>query len=241
MRLSGTRALLVLWDIDGTLIHNGGVSKMAYARGYELLTGHAPTLPVITDGQTDVGIMRSLLNRHGLAATPDLLARVVEVMPQALAGLVPELRSRGRAKAGAKSAITALRQEPDVIQSVLTGNVAANGYAKLATFGLDVGLDFEVGGYGSDHEVRAELVAAARAKVLTKYRVDVCVHHVVLIGDTPRDVEAARLSGAFSFGVASGEFDSSRLEAEGADAVLPDLTDTALVVATVLAARRGTR
>jgi hypothetical protein len=51
---------LVLWDVDGTLIHNGGVSKLAYALGFQMLTGHPPSEPVITDGMTDPAIMRSL-------------------------------------------------------------------------------------------------------------------------------------------------------------------------------------
>ena len=66
--------LFVLWDVDGTLIDNGGVSKMAYARGFEALTGRTLSEPVITDGQTDPAIFRSLLTRHGIKATDDLLA-----------------------------------------------------------------------------------------------------------------------------------------------------------------------
>src|SRR5437660_466817 len=43
--------LLVLWDVDHTLIENGGVSKEMYARAYELLTGESPSEQPETDGR----------------------------------------------------------------------------------------------------------------------------------------------------------------------------------------------
>jgi phosphoglycolate phosphatase len=231
-------SLLVLWDVDGTLIENGGVSKMAYARGFEALAGRPSSEPVITDGQTDPAIFRSLLTRNGIPVTDELLRRIPEVMPAALTSLVPQLRERGHAMPGALEAITALAKEPGVIQSLLTGNIAPNGYTKVATFGFDAGgLDFEVGGYGSDHEQRFELVSAARRKTFAKYGLDIPPSRVVLIGDTPRDIEAARLSGSYVIGVATGKFDAAALRAEGADRVFEDLRDVEAVVAAVLAAR----
>jgi phosphoglycolate phosphatase len=234
-----TGPLLVLWDVDGTLIYNGGVSKEAYAAAYEILTGRPSTVPVITEGQTDPAIVRSLLERNGVVATPELLARVPEVMPEALGALAARLAERGYAQPGARAAIDALGREHGVIQSVLTGNVPANAYLKTSTFGLNAGLDFEVGGYGTDSEVRAQLVDAARAKAAAKYELDFCPQCTVLIGDTPRDVEAGLLGGAYVVAVATGAHDAEQLRAEGAHIVLPDLRDTAAVVAAVLAARQA--
>jgi phosphoglycolate phosphatase-like HAD superfamily hydrolase len=235
----GVEPLLVLWDVDGTLIGNGGVSKMAYARGFEALTGHAPSQPVVTDGQTDPAIFRSLLTRHGIEATDALLGRVPDVMVPALASLVPLLQERGHAMPGAHEAVTALAKEPSVIQSLLTGNIAPNGYAKVATFGFGTGLDFEVGGYGSDHEERFELVAVARRKTLAKDGIDIPAARVVLIGDTPRDIEAGRRTGGYVIGVATGKYDADRLRADGADRVFDDLRDTEAVVAAILGARKA--
>lgn len=230
--------LLLLWDVDGTLIYNGGVSKEAYALGFKLLTGSAPTEPVVTDGMTDTAIMRALFERHGLVLTPDLAARTQEVMPTALESLVPQLRERGHAMPGARAAIDAFAKDDTVVQSVLTGNVSQNAFTKTATFGLHSGLDFEVGGYGSDSEQRPELVAAARRKAAAKYGIEFAPATTVLIGDTPRDVEAGRLGGAYVVGVCTGKFDAETLTALGADVVLPDLRDTEKVVEAVLSARR---
>lgn len=217
---------LVLWDVDGTLIYNGGVSKQAYALGFELLTGQAPTQPVITDGMTDPAIMRSLFERHGIEFTPELAARLPEAMTDALASLVPELRERGHAMPGAREAIEALAELPDVIQTVLTGNIAPNAFAKVAAFGLHGKLDFEVGGYGSDDEVRSNLVGAARDKALKRYGIAFDGSNTVIIGDTLRDIEAGRDGGAHVIAVASGNFTEHQLLAEGADVVIPDLRDT---------------
>lgn len=218
--------LLVLWDVDGTLIYNGGVSKQAYALGFELLTGQPPTERVITDGMTDTAIMRSLFERHGLELTPGVESRIANVMVEALACLLPELRERGHAMPGASEAIDALADLPGVIQSVLTGNIAPNAYAKVAAFDLDSKLDFEVGGFGSDHEVRSKLVGAARDKVLSKYGIMFDPSKTVIIGDTLRDIEAGREGGARVIAVASGAFSKDQLSDGGADLVLPNLRDT---------------
>ncbi|MFC7246311.1 HAD family hydrolase [Catellatospora aurea] len=230
------RRLFVLWDVDGTLINNGGVSKEAYARGFEILTGAPPIQPVVTDGRTDLAIMRALFEGHGLAFVPAMSDRLPAAMAAALDALVPRLRERGHAMPGASAAITALGEEPDVLQSVLTGNIARNAQTKVSAFALQAGLDFEVGGYGEDSEVRTELVAAARRKAAAKYGTVFTRDNTVLVGDTPRDVEAAQLGGARVVGVCTGRFGEAELRAVGARTVLPNLSDTAAVVRAVLSA-----
>ncbi|MBB5871208.1 phosphoglycolate phosphatase-like HAD superfamily hydrolase [Allocatelliglobosispora scoriae] len=231
--------LLVLWDVDGTLISNGGVSKEAYALAFRMLTGRTSTEKVITDGMTDIAIMRSLFDRHGLEISRDQYERLFKVMPRALDSLVVQLRNRGKAMPGARHATHALAHEHNVIQSVLSGNVAANAFTKLATFGLHGFLDFEIGGYGSDSEQRNDLVEIARSKALEKYNIVFDSFTTVIVGDTPRDVEAGKVGGAYVVAVASGEYDVDDLTTLGADVVLPDLKDTPRLVEAVLSARRA--
>ena len=76
----------------------------------------------------------------------------------------------------------------------------------------------------------------ARASAAAAYGADFGGPATVLVGDTPLDVEAARVAGARAVAVASGEFSVADLAASGADAVLPDLTDTAAVLAAILPA-----
>jgi phosphoglycolate phosphatase-like HAD superfamily hydrolase len=102
---------------------------------------------------------------------------------------------------------------------------------------LHAKLDFEVGGFGSDDEVRSNLVEAARGKALSKYGVAFDASSTVIIGDTLRDIEAGRDGGAHVIGVASGAFSEAQLLAEGADVVVPDLRDTDGLVKSVLGFR----
>jgi len=119
------------------------------------------------------------------------------------------------------------------VQSVLTGNMEVTAAAKLAALDLDPYLDLRVGAYGDEHEIRADLVPLARARAAAAYGGDFAGRATVLIGDTPLDIEAAQLSGARSVGVATGGFSAAELAAAGADAVLPDLADTARVLAAI--------
>jgi phosphoglycolate phosphatase len=135
---------------------------------------------------------------------------------------------------GAAAAIAALAAA-GARQSVLTGNIRPLAASKLAAAGLGEHLDLDVGAYGDVHEVRAELVPVARRAARAAYGTDFGGRSTVLIGDTPLDVAAALDTGARAVGVATGSFPAADLVAAGAHTVLPDLTDTSLVLAAVTA------
>ena len=137
-----------------------------------------------------------------------------------------------RPMAGASDAIAALAS-PGVRQSVLTGNIRPLAALKLRRAGLGEHLDLDAGAYGDAHEVRAELVAVARDAASRAYGRDFAGPLTVLVGDTPLDVEAALATGARVVAVATGSYAAAELAAAGAGVVLPDLTDTARVVAAV--------
>ena len=140
---------------------------------------------------------------------------------------------------GASAAIAALAF-PGIRQSVLTGNIKPLAVLKLRRAGLGEHLDLDAGAYGDVHEVRAELVAVARHAAGRVFGVDFPGSSTVLVGDTPLDVEAALATGARVVAVATGSYSAAELAAAGAEMVLPDLTDTAGVVAAVtLTGREG--
>lgn len=225
------RQTLVLWDVDHTLIENSGVSKATYALAFELLVGRAPEARPATDGRTDGQIMRELFIANGIEMTPAHQRALFDTLTAAMDRNADALRERGYALPGAAEAIAALNGLPGLVQSALTGNIAYNARVKLSAFHLDTLLDLEVGGYGSDHVVRSQLVAIAQDKATAKNGARFDRGSTLLIGDTPRDVQAGVKGGALVLGVASGTFDQQELRAAAADAVLPDLQDTALVVA----------
>ena len=227
------RQVLVLWDVDGTLIHNGGVSAETYAMAFEQLNGDPPVTPPETDGRTDYQIMRELFSANGRTLTDAMADRLFQALESAGAQNAPALRERGGALPGAIAAVSALKDEPSLVQSVLTGNILPNARVKLSAFGLDRYLDLDVGGYGSDDMVRANLVGAAQRKARAKYGVDFDEGSTLLIGDTSRDVEAGLTGGALVLGVATGKTPEHELRAADAHAVLADLTDQVLFMKTV--------
>jgi phosphoglycolate phosphatase len=225
---------LVLWDIDGTLVDSVRLGRASFIEAFEVVTGRPPPKQVALAGRTDLEIAREMLDAAGIAVDDALLESFGEALRVAFAARADLLRERGRAYPGAGEAIARLEREPGVLQSLLTGNIEPNAEVKLGTFGLDRHLDFEVGAYGSDHHMRGELVAIARRKAEGKFGLKIDAGQVVLVGDTPLDIAAAREGGARAVGVATGPYDDKALREAGADAVLSDLTDPDAVAAAIL-------
>jgi phosphoglycolate phosphatase len=250
--------LLVLWDVDYTLVNANGLGTRLYEVVFREMFGRE--LPAVAPkaGRTDRAIILDTLAMAGLDSAADLvdgflaaLARQVGVVDDTADGAVDV---RVRALPGASAAIAALGplgspgppgpagpagpagsdvNAGGVRQSVLTGNIRPLAAMKLRRAGLIDHLDLNVGAYGDVHEVRAELVAVARLAASQAYGADFGGWSTVLVGDTPLDVEAALAAGARVVGVATGSYSETELAAAGAHAVLPDLTDSALVVATI--------
>lgn len=229
-----SRRRLVLWDIDGTLVDAAGIGREAFDEAFAAVTSVRPERVVPFAGRTDLEIALDLLGANGADAADSVLPGFQQALEASLAARMPALRERGRALPGAAEALTALGRQPGVLQSLLTGNIAPNALVKLSAFGLERHVDFDIGAYGSDHRRRGELVAIARRKAAAKHGAQVEPHDVVLIGDTPLDVAAAREGGARAVGVATGPYDAPALSDAGADVVLGDLTDTSAVVQAAL-------
>jgi len=219
--------LLVLWDVDGTLVRAGGHGRHAFEEAFERVVGRTPE-PVEYAGRTDRQIALTMLEgRH------EHLPRVLEELGVALELRKEQLRAEGNAYPGVAEVLERLHGRDDVIQSLLTGNIQANAVIKVSAFGLDRWLDFEVGAYGSDpHEERSDLVAVARTRAATKYAEPT---GAVLVGDTPLDVRAAREAGARAVAVATGFADPELLRASEPDAYLEDFSDTDAVVEAITA------
>jgi phosphoglycolate phosphatase len=220
------RVLLVLWDIDGTLVDGAGHGRHAFEDAFRAVTGREPPGRIEMAGRTDRLIAMAMLD-----GDDDSVAPMLDELERALAAREARMRAEGRALPGAAEALAALAEREATVQSLLTGNLAANAALKLGAFGLERWLDLEVGGYGSDpHERRSDLVAVARERAAAKYSPAV---DTVLVGDTPLDVSAAHEAGARAVAVASGSYDVDELRAAGADCVLPGLGDTEQLVAAV--------
>jgi phosphoglycolate phosphatase len=230
----GVRTRLVLWDVDGTLVDSAKLGRDAFFDAFERVVGRPPTRTVPFAGRTDLEIAHHMFEVEGVADGDALLDRFEEELVSAMTARLDALSTHGRAMPGTTEALERLHREPGVIQSLLTGNVERNAMLKLQPFGLARWIEFGCGGYGSDHRVRGELVAIARSRAEAAHGVAIDARDVVLVGDTPLDVAAAREGGARAVGVATGPYDVEALADAGADVVLPDLSDTDRVTSAVL-------
>lgn len=227
---------LVLWDVDGTLVRTGGAgrdvfeSAVAHVLGRELDAGVMPQVSM--SGKTDPQIAAEILTLAGIARgeidahVPPVLAR----LELDLAEAAGRIRREGVVLPGVAELLARLHGDPGVLQSVLTGNVAANAVVKLAAFGLDRWLELDVGAYGSDAVDRRELVPIAIDKVARRHGRRFEPAETWIVGDTPRDLECARAGGARCLLVGTGRFAVDELTGLGADAVLADLGDVDTVV-----------
>jgi phosphoglycolate phosphatase len=226
---------LVLWDIDGTLVNTAGHGRDAFMEAFEAVVGRPPDHEdVPMAGRTDHAISLDLLGRNGMPEAEELLPRMFEELHTALLQRREIMALEGAPQPGVPEALTALGARKDVIQSLLTGNIEPNAELKLAAFDLHTLVDLEIGGYGSDHGTRSELVAVARSKAREKRGVDVPLSATVVVGDTPLDIAAAHAAGARAVAVASGPYTAQELEQASPDAVLEDASDLDALLGAVL-------
>jgi len=234
---------LVLWNIDLTLVDVARVARGAYADAFRKVTGRPlvalPQMVARTD--SEIFFEALALNEAGPAPGPDLteaegqelLTRYTTELEVAFDARLDQLRTQGRALPGAREAVAAVADLPGVVQSVLTGTIRPNAAAKLRAFGMDAFFDFEIGGYGSEVYPMGAQLLRSRGRVAEKYGGQIATNPAVYLGDSTRDVEAARIGGARSVAVASGRSTAGELREAGADFVLDDLADTDAVVTAV--------
>lgn len=226
---------LVLFDIDGTLLLTDGAGRRAIHRALVEIFGATGPTDHWFDGKTDPQIVRELMRVVG-HGDDHIDARMTALFDLYVARLREELRDpnhTARALRGVPALLDALAARADMILGLLTGNLELGARAKLEAVGIDP-LVFRVGAYGSDHELRPELPAIAQRRAQELLGVNVPGESVVVIGDTPADVECGRGIGARAIGVATGRYTVDVLAAHGAAAVFEDLADTDAVMRAII-------
>jgi len=222
-------APVLLFDIDGTLISAGGAGsrslERALARHLEPLAGRRVAWldGMRLDGMTDRLIVRQAMQAAGLAFDDGTCDRVLESYLEILAG---EIRGPGfRVLPGVAELLQALEARGAVL-GLCTGNVGGGARIKLARGGLDRHFGFgegDVNGFAHDGEARERIVEAALRRASARLGRRVWPGEALVVGDTPRDVDAARRVGVPVLAVATGRFTVEQLAAHGADRVLPSL------------------
>lgn len=221
--------VLVLWDIDQTLIEVGPTTREAYAAAFRQVAGRELQRPWRFNGRTELAAATEVLGGHGLDPAEGLLERFLEVLVVEYEIRADELTTTGRVLPGAAEALAAVGAVAH--QSVLTGNLYRLAVLKMTVFGLADHVDFRIGAYGEDAFERTDLPAFALARAAEHLGLRIEGTELAIIGDTFRDIAAGRAIGARTIGVATGYTSVDDLLAAGADVVLPDLADTDALLA----------
>jgi phosphoglycolate phosphatase-like HAD superfamily hydrolase len=242
-----------LWNIDLTLVDVARVSRDAYAQAFQRATGRRlVALPQLAGASDSEIFFESLaLNEASPGASSvwtqgndtrdvvwqptdgELLERYSAELAAAFGARSQLLAEQGRVLPGALEALVALSRLPGVIQSVITGTIKQNAGHKLRAFGLDRYLDPDIGGFGSDVYPKGTQILRTLDLAKEKYRLPLTPADVVYVGDSVRDVAAAKVARVRCVGVASGRSTSAELREEGADPVLDGLAYTTRVVAAI--------
>ena len=223
---------LLLWDVDGTLVRAGDIGAAVFDRAIEAVFGVRPPERVRMSGKTDPQIVREYLDMMGVVSSGGIVEAILRGVEGQLAAAAAsgELAAGGAACPGAADVLAALSGDDRIVSSLLTGNVYPNAVTKVGVFGLERWLDLDVGAYGSDHADRRELVPIALGRLEAERDVLIEASDVWVIGDTPRDLECARVAGARCLLVGTGRYGIAELADLGADAVVENLAGTEAIV-----------
>ncbi|WP_103343821.1 HAD family hydrolase [Amycolatopsis sp. CA-126428] len=221
---------LLLWDIDHTLIETRGVGRAIYDRAFPAATGRPLAKLATIAGRTELDIMAESLKVNGLEATDQAVQKLADALVQGYEDAREELATTGRALPGALEALALFAADPAIHQAILTGNLRDVARIKLDVFDLARFVDFDSSAFGDDHAERSELVQIARQRAEGRTGARFINKQVVLVGDTPNDVQAALAAGVRVIGVATGKTSEAELRHAGATRTVSTVSDVPAVI-----------
>lgn len=232
---------VVLWDIDGTLLRSmrPGAFRDYVEPVLESIFGTTGRIrDMRVSGMTDLQIIGEALREHGIT-DEHVRARVAEIRTRFM---VEMERVAATATAdsplfqllpGAREILERVRPMTRYRSSLLTGNLEPAAHLKLRLVGLSGFFQQLPGAFGDDSHDRRDLPAIAAARINARLKLTLRPAQFIIIGDTPNDIACAKHFGARSVAVCTGRFDTqATLAAHNPDAILPDLSDTELVLKT---------
>jgi phosphoglycolate phosphatase len=230
---AGHLVRLVLFDIDGTILRSDGAGRRAMIAALREVFGTPGPEDHRYDGKTDPQIVREVMRLEG-HHDAHIDERMDALMTLYLSRLERELQHADTfVYPGVRELLDALEARQDTTLGLLTGNLRDGAYAKLRAGGIDPAR-FRVGAFGSDHEHRPELPALARRRAQTELGIELDGSHLVVIGDTPADIECGRSLGVRAIGVATGSYTVDELRTCQPHAVFETLEDTDRVMSAIV-------
>ena len=222
---------VVLFDIDGTLLLSAGAGRVAMQAALIETFGTSGPQGYRYDGKTDKLIVRESMRAEGFtdAAIDERMPAVLERYLRGLGTVLADGSRRAYTLPGIRPLLDAVEAADDLVLGLLTGNIVDGASVKLRAVDL-APTRFLVGAFGSDHEERQQLPPIARDRASAFLGYAVPGGDLVIIGDTPADVQCGRGVGARAIAVATGGFSVDELAAHRPASTFSDLEDTTRVM-----------
>lgn len=222
--------MLVLFDIDATLISTSGAGIRAMEDAARGMFGHGfKATGIEYAGSLDPLIVGAMFRAAGVHPTPNAVTEFRAAYAARLASRLADPATVSLSLPGVPALLDRLGHLQGLMLGLLTGNDAQTGSLKLRACGIDPDR-FEIAVWGdeSPHDPpdRAHLPPIALSRYRARRGHNVDPRRVTIVGDTPHDVRCARLHSCRSLGVATGRFTAAQLADAGADRVVPDLSAT---------------
>jgi len=218
---------LLLFDIDGTLIHSARAGLESLRRALnERFRIDDDLTDIEIAGRTDSGIVMSILNKHQIPATNENIASFLDTYVHFLSQELP--RRCGQVLPGVLELLQKLKTRRHLILALLTGNVSRGAQLKLEHYG--VWHFFEFGAFADDHHDRNQLGSFARARARERHGNEFPADQIDVIGDTPHDIECGKAFGARTIAIATGSWPRQQLAAHQPDFLFDDLSNVNEVI-----------
>jgi phosphoglycolate phosphatase len=229
---------ILLWDIDGTLIHSakaGGYKDYTIPVLEEIFGTAGRLADMHVSGMTDLQIVFEALSDSGITQK-EILARA-EVLVSRLTEEARRVTGNGvkffELLPGVRETLEVLAAHPRYESALVTGNIKPMAELKMELVGLDHFFTLP-GAFGDESHNRRDLPARAAERIRRHLQLDLTPEQFIVIGDTPNDIDCARHFGARAVAVGTGRFYSAeQILACEPDALLPDLTHVDLVLKTL--------
>lgn len=218
---------VVLFDIDGTLLHTGGAGTKAFARAFSSEFGiHEGTEKMKFAGRTDMSLVREFFTIQRIETTPENFERFFKAYVGWLEEMIPNCA--GGPCRGVLEFCHELERVPHPPAiGLLTGNIRHGARIKLQHYKLWE--KFPFGAFADDHEDRDKIAAVAAERSGTHLGRKLRGEEILVIGDTPFDIRCGRAIGAKVLAVATGGATLEDLKKHNPDWAVRDLSEVSVM------------
>jgi len=229
---------ILLWDIDGTLIHSlriGAYKEYTIPVLEEVFGTSGRLANMRVSGMTDLQIIAEALRDEGFSHHD--IREQIHHLSEKLTAEARKITGNGEpffeVLPGVKETLEVLSNHPRYRSALVTGNIEPMAQLKMELVGLDQFFTLP-GAFGDESHQRRDLPERAAKRINTFLQTDLQPKQFIVIGDTPNDIDCAHHFGARAVAVGTGRFYSrDELLACKPDAWLQDLSDPELVLTTL--------